>query len=145
MVVPLSLLLGLILLFLGLLHIYWAAGGTWALASAMPPEMREKVAQPEQQTGFRVLTVLVALGLIFSGAVALSYLTGGIPDGILPYRRWFAMALAGLFLVRAIGDFNQVGLFSRQHGDLFFVRDRTVYSPLCLLVAGLWGGLILLA
>jgi hypothetical protein len=145
MVVFLSIVLSLILVFLGFIHFYWAAGGTWALEGAMTTAMWESVSRSERQVGFRILTVIVGLALVFAGAVALSHLTGGMPAFALPYRHWFALAMAILFAFRAMGDFKDVGLFAQKGDDVFSIRDRAIYTPLCLLLTVLWGGLYLMA
>jgi hypothetical protein len=145
MVAFLSIVLTLILTFLGLLHFYWVAGGAWGLEGAMTITMRESVSRSERQFGFRILTVIVGLGLLFAGGTALSYLTQTFPAFALPYRPWFTLALAGLFTLRALGDFKEVGLFAKKGDDVFSIRDRSIYTPLCLLVAVLWGGLYLMA
>lgn len=145
MVAFLSIVLTLILTFLGLLHFYWVVGGTWGLEGAMTITMRERVSRPERQFGFRILAVIVGLGLLFAGGTALSYLTQSFSTFALPYRHWLALALVGLFALRAVGDFKQVGLFARKGDDVFSIRDRSIYTPLCLLLAVLWGGLYLMS
>lgn len=141
-----SVTLFLVLLAIGLLHFYWAAGGTWALAGAMPPAMQQTVDQPGRRTGFRAVTVIVGLGLVLMGVFALLFTSGELPAFVRPYRPWIALGLAGVFAFRAVGDFREVGIFARKREDhIFFVRDRTIYSPLCLTLAVLWAALYWLA
>lgn len=130
--VYLSLLLSALFFLLGLLHFYWAVGGQWALAAALPTE----------PSGRRVLNpgagacVVVGVGLSLFGAYYLAR------AGLLGYTppEW-AMAAAGwaiplLFALRGIGDFTFVGFFKSVKNTPFARRDTVLYAPLCLAIAG---------
>ncbi|MGO4372233.1 DUF3995 domain-containing protein [Paenibacillus sp. MCAF20] len=48
-----------------------------------------------------------------------------------------AWALAIVFAIRAIGEFHYLGLFKRYRNSPFGRLDTYVYSPLCLVMAGM--------
>ena len=48
--------------------------------------------------------------------------------------QWGLWVLAGLFLLRTIGDFRYVGFFKRVREGRFAHLDTRFYSPLCLLL-----------
>ena len=121
--------------FLGLLHFYWAAGGEWALADAMTPKMWAAMMKPGKQTGFRVLTVFVGFGLLAMGGIMLSNWLGGLPDFLEPFLKWVTLGVSGVFTVRAIGNFKDVGLFQGGTSSEFARRDKRIYSPLCIVLA----------
>ena len=98
------------------MHVYWALRGGAGLAGAVP----EVAGKPLFRPG-RLATLAVALAL--AGLVAL------LPAGC-------ALAALG-FLARAVGDFRHVGLFKRASASRFARLDTWVFSPLCLLLAGL--------
>lgn len=131
----LSITLFAVFAFLSGLHFYWVAGGRWALDGAMLPEMREQVMQPGRQVSFRLLTLVVAIGLGLMGYLMLSHWVGDIPAFLSPYRPLITLGVAAIFAVRAIGDFQKVGLFQRGQTGVFAERDRAIYSPLCVLLA----------
>jgi hypothetical protein len=49
--------------------------------------------------------------------------------------RWLAIAMAGAFGLRAVGEFRLVGFFKRVKGTRFARMDTLVYSPLCALLS----------
>ena len=127
----------LIFLVLSLIHFYWVLGGRWGLAAAVPTKA-------DGQLLFKagwLPTLVVALGLLLLAAV-IAALMGlmplgwlyNLPDGFLEYGLW---AVAGLFLLRAIGDFRYAGFFKRVRGTAFGRMDTLLFSPLCAVVAGL--------
>lgn len=121
-----------ILLALAGLHVYWAAGGVWGAAAAVPGREGRPLFRPGKPG-----TVLVAL-LLALGAAILTVRLGFF--GPLEPRWLFrtgAWGLAAVFLARAIGDFRWIGFFKRHGGTRFAALDSALYSPLCLgLAAG---------
>lgn len=122
-----------ILLTVSGIHIYWALGGNWGLSASLPERNGTKAFQPG-----RFATLIVA---IFFGSMALLYLVkiGRLPevDSLLPtwVRQYGLWVLAGIFLIRAIGDFRYVGFFKRIRKSRFADLDTKFYSPLCLLLS----------
>jgi hypothetical protein len=119
-----------VLALLGLLHVYWAAGGKTGSVVALPERAGRPLFQPSPAS-----TLGVAGGL-FAGALLLLARLGLVCD-CLP-TRWTGRAtwlLAAVFALRAIGDFRYVGLFKRLHRTPFARWDSGLYTPLCLLLA----------
>lgn len=127
----------LILALIALLHVYWAFGGRWGAAAAIPEI-------PGKGAAFRpgfAATLLVALAL----GVAVGLILARIE--VLP-RAWpraletgLLWAGAAVFGLRALGEFRYVGFFARVRDTRFARMDRRLYSPLCLGLAGLFGAL----
>lgn len=123
-----ALLNGSITATLGLLHFYWMAGGRWGFAQALPTNAEGKrMLRPGL-----VACAVVAVGLL---GFALYYFSIGLhfPLG-LPFgaERWGIWVLAGMFTLRAIGDFRYTGFFKKVKETDFARMDTRWYSPLCL-------------
>jgi hypothetical protein len=81
--------------------------------------------------------VVVALGLFAMAAlvaVRIGWISVPAIAGFVPAGIWF---VAGIFLLRAIGDFHYIGFFKQVRDSRFARLDTLVYSPLCLLLASL--------
>lgn len=117
----------LIFAILGALHVYWATGGKKGLEGAVPEIKNESVFQSKT---FIIMTWVIAVGLFLCAIMHWQAVLGTI---------WFNgvgfAVLAGLFTIRAIGDFKYVGFFKQKKGSLFAQRDTTIYIPLCLFIA----------
>ena len=120
---------------LAVLHFYWAAGGSWGLEDAMTPTMRAAINSPGKVIGFKILTVIVGLGLLLMGYLMLANWVGGLPTWAAGYLPWATLVVSAIFTLRAIGDFKEVGLFQGTPGSEFSRRDKRIYSPLCGLLA----------
>jgi hypothetical protein len=129
--VILSFFLCIVFLFLGLVHIHWALGGTWGYEKSLPAnENGERILNPKKRD-----SAIVGLGLLFfsilyvfkSGITSIT-----IPLWIWTYGSWLIPAI---FLLRAIGDFKYVGFFKKVKHTVFGKADSKIFSPLCLLIA----------
>jgi Protein of unknown function (DUF3995) len=119
-----------IFLALGALHFYWALGFTWAL----------DVVVPTNATGEKMLrtsataSTIVGIGLCMMSVVHLAnarlWLTE-FPQVI----KYSTLAMAIIFLLRAIGDFKWVGLFKKITTTPFAKNDTRYYVPLCLFLS----------
>jgi hypothetical protein len=118
-----------ILAALGLIHVYWAAGGRWGHGAALPERDGRPLFQPSR---FGTLAVAVAL---LTAAWLIAVRSGLVPlpglTGLVGFASW---ALAAVFTARAIGDFRYVGFFKRAARSRFARLDSAVFSPLCLLL-----------
>jgi len=123
-------LLAATLLFLAGLHFYWAAGGEWGKRVALPEVQGRAAFLPSP-----LMTVAVALALM--GAAGVAILRGCVRFASFPgsAAHWASIALGGVFLFRAIGEFRLVGFFKRVQGTAFATWDTWLFSPLCLLLA----------
>lgn len=115
---------------LGVLHLFWAAGGRTGGEAAMPQVDGAAAFNPS-----RAATIFVALALLAAAAVVA--VAGGVLR--LPVPGWIstlpAAVLAAILLARAIGDFRLVGFFKSRGEGRFARLDTFVYSPLCLALA----------
>ena len=109
---------GCTLLVLSVMHVYWAAGGTAGKANSIPQRDGEPLFRPSMSTTLAV-AALLAIGsfVVFTGL------------------RWGNFLLAGVFGLRAVGDFRWVGFFKRERSSGFAKWDTWLYSPLCALIS----------
>jgi hypothetical protein len=119
-----------VLAVLGLIHLYWTAGGQAGRAAAVPERRSRPLFQPSPAS-----TLGVARGLFAAAALLLTHL--GLMRSPVS-ERWTARGswlLATLFALRAIGDFRYVGVFKRVRGTRFARWDSRLYTPLCIGIA----------
>ncbi|KIO75878.1 hypothetical protein TH53_18475 [Pedobacter lusitanus] len=130
MVIFLTLLNALIFIALSVIHIYWAFGGRWAKELSVPTiDSGQKLFVP----GVRA-TLTVAAGLLMFAGINLCIRV--FPDSGLQllYLRYGILLIGLIFLLRAIGDFNYIGLAKKQKSSAFAKNDTLFYVPLCLLI-----------
>lgn len=128
-----SLLLFLIFLFLSSIHFYWAFGGKWG-SSAVIPTKDDSI--PAMNPGI-IATLIVAFGLLTFGLLPL-IITKTIPFTLPTWLEKSGLwIIAGIFTLRAIGDFNYVGFFKKHKNTAFGKNDSRYYSPLCLIIGAL--------
>lgn len=121
----------LILLAIAGIHFFWAFGGRWGADAAIPTSQDgKKMLSPDI-----IATLVVAFGIL---AMALLHLQKvqivnmPIPDWINTYG---LKTIAGIFLLRAIGEFRYVGFFKTVKATRFADLDTKYYSPLCLILS----------
>jgi len=133
MVTIISVLLFLIFVFLSSIHIYWAFGGKWGRDAVFPTkDDLESSIMP----GF-VPTMIVAIGLLMMGVFVVNKTTlhfVELPFWIDKYGLWF---IAGIFLIRGVGDFRYAGIFKKVRNTKFGINDTKYYTPLCFLIGSL--------
>lgn len=116
------------LISLSFIHVYWAFGGRWGGAAAIPRK-------PGGEALFRPRTpeTIAVAALLLIACVSLLLQTG-IARFIdaTPYSRYICIVCAFVFFLRSIGDFKYVGFFKRVKHTPFAVNDTKYYSPLCL-------------
>ncbi|MWC27044.1 DUF3995 domain-containing protein [Paenibacillus sp. MMS18-CY102] len=119
-----------VLALLGIIHLFWAFGGTWGGHVAVPSSAAGSPAfRPS-----RLATVAVAVALF----VATSLLA--TQANLLPQRfdetwtLWGCRLCAAVFGLRTIGDFRYVGLFRSVRGTAFAAYDSRLFTPLCFLL-----------
>ncbi|WP_225037393.1 DUF3995 domain-containing protein [Winogradskyella sp. SM1960] len=137
MITVLSIILFVIFSSLGFIHFYWLLGGKWGLEKALPTkEAGQKAMEPP-----KIATVIVGIGLISFGLIYLiktGLINFQIPNWIVTYGSW---TIPCIFILRAIGDFNYVGLFKKIKNTEFSKADSKWFIPLCLTI-GILGILI---
>lgn len=137
MITVLSIILFVIFSSLGFIHFYWLLGGKWGLEKALPTkEAGQKAMEPP-----KIATVMVGIGLISFGLIYLlktGLIDFQIPNWTITYGSWI---IPSIFILRAIGDFNYVGLFKKIKNTEFAKADSKWFIPLCLTI-GILGILI---
>jgi hypothetical protein len=124
------LVFAVILLFLSALHIYWALGGEWGSAATIPTVDGRRTLDPSPAATYGVAFLLaLAAGIICAEARLFS--TGPLA-GIFHLGAW---CIAGVFLLRTIGNFHTFGFFKTVRDTPFAYWDTHLYSPLCLALA----------
>ena len=130
MTTGITILLVLIFLALSGIHFYWALGNSWGFDAALPQnEKGESVLHPT-----RIQSAIVGIGLLIFGAHFLlkkEAICIVFPTWIESGVTWI---IAGIFFLRAVGDFKYVGFLKRITGTKFARRDTRFYSPLCLII-----------
>lgn len=126
-----SITLFLIFLFISSIHVYWAFGGKWGSDAVLPTkeDNSTKVLIPSM-----LPTLIVALGTLGFGIFILkkgNLIMLDTPDWLNQYGLGI---IAGIFILRAIGDFHYVGFFKKIKNTYFGLNDSKYYSPLCLLI-----------
>jgi hypothetical protein len=119
-----------VLVALGALHCYWAAGGGWATDVTIPKRDGAPLFTPGPFGTLLVAVLLYAAALVLLGRL-------GIWGRWLP--RWVFVVgtwtLVVVFGGRVVGDLQWFGLFKRMTGTPFAWWDTWVYVPLCMLLA----------
>ncbi len=109
------------------LHVYWAAGGKWKLADAIPASSEKDVAFTP---GALACLAVAALLAIFTALLWL------VPFGPASWLTTAALGIAfGLLILRAIGDTKQVGFSKSDRSSRFSQEDDRVYTPLVVTLA----------
>jgi Protein of unknown function (DUF3995) len=116
------------LLSITIIHIYWLLGGRWGIDKAIPTAIQGNTPlfMPS-----RLATLVVAMGFLGMTSIVWAYYFQWVsPNLIKP----FVYAIAGIFMLRGIGDFNYVGLFKKVKSTIFAQMDTQYYTPLCLIL-----------
>lgn len=130
MTTALALTLILIFLFISGLHIYWAFGGQWGNSAVLPTRHdNAKVIMP----GI-IPTLTVAFGLLCLAAIVFLNAFDVQPAGLAFLHKYGMGAIAAIFFLRAVGDFNYIGFFKKIRNTRFARNDTKYYSPLCLMI-----------
>lgn len=127
-----GIVLAVIFALLGLLHLYWAAGGRFGRGVAIPTAGGggERLLNPSPFGTVLVAAALFAAALVVLGR--LKFWGAVVPGWIFYVGTW---VIAVLFLLRTIGDFRYVGFFKSVSGTDFARWDTMLFSPLCLFIA----------
>lgn len=120
-----------ILLAISGIHFFWAFGGRWGADAAIPTNEEGKtMLSPDI-----FATLIVALAIF---AMAFLHLEK-VQVVSLPIPAWVNVyglkIIAGIFLLRAIGEFRYVGFFKKIKNTKFADLDTKYYSPLCLILS----------
>lgn len=125
--IPFALLVAAVLAALCTLHVYWAGGGRWGHAAALP----ERDGKPALRPG-PITTLLVAAMLGMAGVLVLGRVGLGPAAQFVRLTHLGTWIIAAAFLLRGLGDFRLVGLFRRVRDTRFAWWDRHLYTPLSI-------------
>ncbi|HYY58622.1 MAG TPA: DUF3995 domain-containing protein [Pyrinomonadaceae bacterium] len=126
----LGILLAVVFVVLGLLHLYWAAGGRLASGVTVPVVGGRRPFNPSPAG-----TVLVAVAFLIATFIILGRV-GKLGDAIpVLVFRLGTLCISVIFLLRAVGEFRLVGFFKRVRDTPFAYWDTWLFSPLCLVIA----------
>ena len=116
----------LIFFALAVLHFYWAAGGKWGSKAAVPSTVSGvSIFSPSI-----LASVVVGIGLCMMAAIHLGNINLFSLNVGFSMLYYGTIAIGIIFLLRAIGDFNWVGLFKKVKNTPFGRNDTRYYVPL---------------
>lgn len=116
-----------LLIFVGILHFYWAMGGKFLADAVIPKADGEDLFTPTPfLTGF-VGVVLFSFAFVL---YSLQFIKCGCPMVF-----YSGIVIALLFFVRSIGDFKVVGFSKKEKIGKFAYYDTRVFSPFCLFIS----------
>lgn len=121
----------IILFIITVFHLYWALGGKASLSKALPSKDGKFLFKPTRLLTFFVCLVLSAFLYV---AYVLVFNDMALLENKIIYQT-LGMFLAVLFLLRAIGDFNMVGIFKKIKNTQFAFYDTYLFIPLCLFLS----------
>ncbi|MFC3197595.1 DUF3995 domain-containing protein [Parapedobacter deserti] len=120
-----------IFLLLSSVHFYWALGGKWGGDAVLPIKNDDST---KALTPTVLPTLIVAVGLLSIGLLVLA-ISGLISFDIPRWLKDYGLrVIAGIFFLRAVGDFNYIGFFKKVKQTKFGRNDTTYFSPLCLTI-----------
>lgn len=113
------------------IHVYWAFGGQWGGAAAIPRKPGGEVLfRPRMPETIAVAVVLlVACASLLLQVRIVTFMDANSVVRIV------CIICASVFLLRAIGEFKYVGFFKRVKHTPFAENDTKFYSPLCLFLS----------
>ena len=116
---------------LAIIHFYWATGGRWGMAAAVPSQGSAPVISPGAAA-----SVTVGLVLLVAAFICL-WQGGAFAFGPSWAPRVGVWTVAVIMAARAVGDFKYIGVFKSVRGTVFSRMDTLFYSPLCAAVSAL--------
>lgn len=119
-----------VLFALGVLHVYWAAGGGWGTDVTIPKQDGKPLFRPPPAGTLLVAFLLFSAGLVVLGRLALW--GAALPRWVFVAGTW---TLVAVFVGRVVGDLRWFGVFKRQRGTAFARWDTWLFVPLCFVLA----------
>jgi len=120
----------LVLLSISTFHFYWAFGGRFALDLVIPTKEGKDLFQPGKFITFMVAIVLLVFAIII-------YLLGfysSMSEVLKDYLRYAGGSISFIFILRAFGDFNAVGIFKKIKESDFAWYDTRFFSPASIIL-----------
>ena len=124
-----SLILSLVFLLISGIHVYWAFGGKWGIDKVLPTKNGNRLFEAGTIGTLLVACIFIALFLWVQANA------GGLNIDLLTINyNIVSIFLSTIFLIRAVGDFRYIGLFSREKSK-FQRWDKRLFSPLCIFIS----------
>jgi hypothetical protein len=119
----------LIFIIIGILHVFWAFGGSWGVNTALPTkdDSKSPVLRPRMFG-----TLFIGLLCFFASVLLLVQIDLFAVIKSSPLSKWLCIAGGIVFLLRAIGEGKYVGFFKKIKYTRFAKQDTAFYSPLCV-------------
>lgn len=133
MIIAAAVLLAVLLVIAGVLHLVWAAGNMWPFRDEK--DLLVKVFSDAEKLPPNPLTAAVGIALVGAAYVALA---AAEPSLRLPFvADWlYTFGIWALFVVMALrGVLEPIVYLVKPANPVYQRFDRTVYSPLCVLLA----------
>ena len=124
-------IVSILFVLLGLLHVYWMAGGKKWIELVLP---QTGVGEQQAFTPSAGSTFIVALGLFGLASCCMMMIYHHYHGSLPNFLKFIGWGIAVLFMLRAIGEFNYVGFFKRVHHTPFAIHDTLYFSPLCIII-----------
>ncbi len=116
---------------LSVLHLYWGFGGTFWYDDVLPTNSSGY----QQLNPSTSATLIIAFGLLLFAAITITNHRLFNRYKQKTFFRYGTLAIAIIFLIRAIGDFKFIGFFKTIKFTRFGVNDTQIFSPLCLFIS----------
>jgi hypothetical protein len=139
MIMGIAALVFIPLLAIAIAHFLWSIGRTWPIRDA---DLLAKtvIGRPEVKRVPKLMSFLVAVGVLAAGLVALSladHAAGGATLNVL------GIVIGGIFIARGIAGYTPRWRAAFP-SEPFATLDRKTYSPLCLFIGAGYLLLVLL-
>lgn len=122
----------LIFIIIGMLHVFWAFGGSWGVNTALPTKDDSElpVLRP------RMLgSLFIGLLCFFASVLLIVQLDLLAAIKSSPLSKWLCITGGIVFLLRAIGEGKYVGFFKKIKHTRFAKQDTAFFSPLCVWIS----------
>jgi hypothetical protein len=125
-------LVAVCLVALAILHVYWGLGGLWPARTRA--ELGPMVVGTPPSTAMpNLLACLIIAGLLVTAALLVAM------AGFLPEPSWVwrvgSIGVGVVLAVRGLGGYADGRLRPQTRATPFYSLNRTIYSPLCLILA----------
>jgi hypothetical protein len=115
---------------LSILHFYWGFGGRLWYNDVLPTNSTGS----QQLSPSITATLIIGFGLLFFALITITNHRLFIRYN-QTFFRYGTVAIAIIFLIRAIGDFKFIGFFKTIKFTRFGINDTQIFSPLCLFIS----------
>lgn len=121
----------ILLILIGIIHVYWAFGGRLFFHYSLPEYKLNYQPQFFKKQPGLVICLLSAGAFFFLAASMIFYFTG-VNSSL--FSLFLKMAIIVL-IIRILGERNCIGLFKREKSTKFAKMDNYVAIPICIFLA----------